>query len=332
MRTILNQLIYIVIAIVTFIGYSCDSSKEDTPQEEYGLIYGVVTDLANRESVANANVSLRPGGETAITGSDGVFEFQKVLPGKYSIVVSKSGYEELIDDYIIQVNSGRTARRDVMLRKLSSRIRITDMEGRDITSLDFGSDQFVTNKPFNIFNNLNENVRCEFIYSCDWIKSIYPRPDKISPGQNVTFNVEIDRSRLNVGVNQTVLIIKTNGTSNTIQISAVGFASEPIVETLPATDSHGQITAFCNTFHGRVTDVGKPEYHSRGFCFSTTNSNPSINDKVINVSGKGLGDFSYTYWDMPTVTTTFYYRAWVKYSSDNKVVYGNLQKFTFNDF
>lgn len=331
MQKIKKQCLLIYIFSLFIILCSCGGSKEDAPDSGYGMIYGAVTDIAQGNAVANANVSLKPGGETTLTGSDGIYEFHNVPAGNYSIVVSKSGYEELIDDYVIHVNAGRQARRYVQLRKLSSFIRITDLEGNDISSLDFGSESYVINKPFNIFNNRNENIHCEFIYSCNWIKSIYPIPDKIEPGRNVTINIEIDRAKLMYGFNETVVIIKSNDGSNEIKITAIGSMTEPIVQTLPATTSDGEINAFCNTFHGMVTEVGNPAYHSRGFCFSTENSTPTIDDNRINISGTGLGKFSYTYWNIPWERTRYYFRTWVMYGSDNKIIYGNVQSFVFYD-
>lgn len=77
-------------------------------------IYGHVTDYDTGEDVANANVQLRPSGETALTGSDGMFEFRNINPGDYSLTVSKAGYKDLIDDYVITVED-KMMRRDVQI-------------------------------------------------------------------------------------------------------------------------------------------------------------------------------------------------------------------------
>ena len=100
MKKINRQIILVNMFSLLIILCSCGEGKENTQDESYGMIYGAVTDIAQGDAVANANVSLRPGGETTLTGSDGIYEFHNVHAGNYTIVVSKSGYEELIDDYV----------------------------------------------------------------------------------------------------------------------------------------------------------------------------------------------------------------------------------------
>lgn len=306
--------------------------KEDgSIDEETGCIYGVVTDFATGEPVSNANVSLHPGGETTLTGYDGMYEFLDVTDGDYTLMVSKAECTDLIDNHVISIKNGRRMRRDVQIKKLPTSLRITDTHGSDIISLDFGSETSVTNKPFNIFNNSTVSINCSLIYSCNWIKSVTSIPDKITPGQNVTVNVEINRSQLKAGNNATDLYVISNNGSNVLKINATGQENLPNVVTMPVTYIDGTITPWCNTFHARVMEAGNPAYHTRGFCFSCTNSSPSINDNRIDVSGADTGEYSYTYWDFPPNTVKYYVRAWVMYGKDNKIQYGEVQSFVFND-
>lgn len=318
----------LLLLMMSFVG-----CKEEDPVvvEEKGSIYGAVTDFATGAPVANANVSLRPGNETALTGYDGMYEFIDVDDGDYSIVVSKAEYSDLIDDYVISVRNGRRMRRDVQIKKNPAFLRITDFNGFDITSLDFGSDPYVTNKSFNIFNNGTVSISCSMVYSCNWIKTVSSIPNTIAPGQNVTVNLEIDRSKLAAGNNVTDLYVTSNNGSNVLEIRATGQETFPNVLTLQVTYIDGTITPWCNTFHARVTNEGNPAYHTRGFCFSSTNTNPTINDNRIDVSGAGLGEYSYTYWGFPSLTTKYYVRAWVMYGTDNQIQYGNIQSFIYND-
>lgn len=322
--------LFALVALCSMFIWSCDTD-ESFPDNGTGSIYGVVTDFATGNPVSNANVSLRPGGETALTGYDGMFEFLDVADGDYTIIVTKAEYTDLIDDYIISIKNGRRMRRDVQIKKLPTSLRITDTNGSDITSLDYGSETSVTTKPFNIFNNGTVSISCSLIYSCSWIKSVTSIPDKITPGQNVTVNVEIDRSKLAVGNNTTDLYVTSNNGSNVIAINAIGKEILPNVLTLPATSTDGTVTPWCNTFHARVTEVGNPAYHTRGFCFSSTNTTPTINDNKIEVSGSGVGEYSYTYWNFPPTTVKYYVRAWVMYGKDNKIKYGDVQSFVYND-
>ena len=59
----------------------------------FATIYGVVTDHATGTPLENANVVLSPGGRTAITGTDGRFEFNELEPRQYTITVQRTGYQ-----------------------------------------------------------------------------------------------------------------------------------------------------------------------------------------------------------------------------------------------
>lgn len=326
----MKKLLYIICLLSILVG--CQSNENELGDNN-GAIYGCITDFATGNPIHNANVQLRPTGETTLTGSDGMYEFLDIEDGNYSITISKAEYGELIDDYVIQVKNGRRMRRDVQIEKIPTFIRFTDMYGNDIQELDFGSNPSLDMLSFNIYNNGTVTISCKVEYSCNWIMSVSEVPSSLAPGQNVLVSVRIDRSKLNAGQNVTNLYITSNNGSNVILIMATGdtSSSAPSVRTLPVTDANGNITAWCNTFHADVTNVGRPAYHNRGFCFSSTNQSPTINDNRVDVAGTGSGEYSYTYWDFPAQKRTYYVRAWVMYGSNNEIQYGNVQQFTFND-
>lgn len=104
-----------VFAVFAFL-ISCGGSEGSSEGKVYEScgIYGHVTDYETGEDVANASVQLRPGGDTTLTGADGMFEFRGLPAGDYSITVSKAGYSDLVDDYVITVRD-RMVRRDVQI-------------------------------------------------------------------------------------------------------------------------------------------------------------------------------------------------------------------------
>lgn len=322
----------IVVCLMPFLIAALMSCEGDnTINNVAGSVYGVVTDYATGYPIAYANVSLLPIGETTLTGSDGSYEFLSVPEGSYTISVSKAEYTNSIDNDAIIVTNGSRIRRDLQIKKTLASLRLTDIGGTDITLLDFGNEPSVTSKSFNIFNNGTVSISCSIVYSCKWIKKVSSIPSTISPGQTVNVSVLINRQELSPGNNVTALYVVSNNGSNVINVSATGEGGLPIVLTLPVTYIDGTITPWCNTFHARVTYKGNPAYHSRGFCYSSSNVTPTIEDNPIFIDGTDIGEYSYTYWDFPPYTITYYVRAWVMYGSDNSIQYGNVQSFTFND-
>lgn len=64
-----------------------------TADATLGTLRGVVVDAAVRP-LAGASVLVQPGGLNATTGADGLFAFDGVRPGDYSVAVAKAGYIE----------------------------------------------------------------------------------------------------------------------------------------------------------------------------------------------------------------------------------------------
>ena len=321
-------LLTIALSLV-IINHSCKPDPEDELLQESGSIYGVVTDFATGEPVKNANVQLRPSGETTLTGSDGRYEFLDLPNGNYSITVSKAEYTDLIDDFVITVKTGRSMRRDVQIKKIPTTLQIIDNNGNQISSLDFGND--VDSKQFVIFNSGTVAIECNVVASCEWIKSVSNVINPILPGSVCSVIITIDRSKLHAGINTTYVHVVSNNGNRELKITATGKELLPQVTTLPVTYIDGSDSPFNNTFNAEVTQVGNPPYFKRGFCYSSTNTTPTISDYYIEVPGTGLGKYQYTEWDFPPYTETYYVRAWLMYGDDSSIIYGNVKSFTFND-
>ncbi|MDE6105735.1 MAG: carboxypeptidase-like regulatory domain-containing protein [Bacteroidales bacterium] len=65
---------------------------EPVEYENYGTIYGIVSDVETAETLPNAAVVLSPGGTSQMTGNDGRFEFTELEIRQYTITVQKDGY------------------------------------------------------------------------------------------------------------------------------------------------------------------------------------------------------------------------------------------------
>lgn len=278
-KIIMNRITLIIGVAITFLlmaGCKKDSDSASSTSSK-GSIYGTITDFATGEPVRNANVQLRPGGETTLTGYDGMYEFLDVSDGDYSITVSKAEYTDLIDDYVISVRDGRRVKRDVQIQKKVVILEITDTNGHSIDVLEFGSEESVTSKAFNVFNNGTISIECHLTYSCEWISSVTSLPNAIYPGQTVNVTVIIDRSKLSSGENTTYLHIQSNNGSNDLKISAIGI-SLPSVH-MQSVDGIGYDYA---TLNGKIIDTGLPQYTACGFVVGLS-SNPTIEESLQTI-------------------------------------------------
>ena len=310
----------------------CAKKEDNVIDEKMGTVFGLVTDYTTGEPVRDANVSLQPGEETSLTGYDGMYSFT-IPEGDYHISVSRAEYSDLLDEAVINVKAGKRIRRDLRIRRTQSGLRITDVNGVDISELDFGDNAYTTVKSFNIFNNGTVGIACSLVYSCNWISHVSSVPNTISPGQTVNVSVEIDRSKLAAGANTTNLYVSSNNGNNMLRIRATGQEVLPQVVTLPVTNTDGEQDAFMHTFHANVVVAGNPAYTKRGFCWSSTNMEPTTDHYYsVEVDGDGIGEYSYTWWDypIPSGPVTYYVRAWVM-REDGIPIYGNTVSYVFMD-
>lgn len=287
--------------MITF-SQSCE--KEETEiGEASGSIFGCITDFATGEPVKNANVQLRPFGETTLTGSDGMYEFIGISDGNYSITVSKAEYSDLIDDYIISVKNGRRIRRDVQIEKIPTYIRFTDMSGKDISTLDFGDNQSINTLSFNIYNNGTVKINCKVVKDCDWITSVSPSTCAINPGDNALVSVRIDRLKLSTGENITKLYITSNNGSNEINVRAISSSGNPPTVQISQAEVLTETSIKCI---GQLLDNNGGTISDCGFCYSST-TQPTLSDKVVKLGPKS-GTFTYTITNLQS-GSTYYFRA-----------------------
>lgn len=307
-----------VVALVSLVWYGCTKEEE----ELRGTIYGTVTDYATGQPIGNASVKLRPSGETTLTGNDGTFEFNDLNAGKYSLLLSKAGYADLDDDYIIELEAGKKVKRDVQMRKQIASLQITDMNGNPLDTLDFGETESVTVKTFNIFNNGTETLSCSAGYECEWITNVSGLENNIPAGQTAPVTVRIDRVALADGVNTTFLYIISGNGSNELVVKATFRGTVAITTEQPTS-----VTATSATVGGNITDDGGRPVTARGICYGTSQT-PDI-DGDHTEDGSGTGAFSHNITGLSS-STTYYARAYA--TNRNGTYYSsNIVSFTTND-
>lgn len=186
-------------------------------ESKLGSIYGTVTDFSTGDPIDNANVRLNPLGETTLTGYDGTFQFNDVHNGTYSLSLSKNGYVDLEDDYVIEIGNGNSVHRDVQLKHGV----VVTVNGLEIDTLDFGSDINFNRMSFLVTNNTMTFIRVDLGSSSNWIGIWIPGSDTgIYSNQGKSFEIEIKRSLLHVGNNIGYVYINAGSFSKTLVIKA----------------------------------------------------------------------------------------------------------------
>lgn len=288
-------------------------------EEIKGKIYGTVTDFATGDPVGNVNVKLKPSGETTLTGSDGTYEFSELDAGKYSLSLSKAEYADVDDDYVIELEAGKEVKRDLQIRRRIASLHLLDMNGNALDTLDFGEDESVVIKTFNLFNDGTETLTCTANHECDWIDNVAGLENPIQPGQTTPVTVRIDRVALADGVNTTFLYITSGNGSNEIVVKAT-FRGTAVITTTEPID----VTANSVTVGGRISDDGGRPVLSRGICYGTSQT-PDI-DGTHTQDGADTGSFSHNITGLAS-STTYYARAYA--TNRNGTYYAsNIVSFT----
>ena len=298
-------LLTIALSLV-FINHSC-KPKEEEP----GSIYGVVTDKATGEPVKNANVQLRPTGETSLTGIDGRYEFLDVKNGEYSISVSKTGYTNLVDDYVITVDGPKEMRRDVQIEKLPAALRVVDDRGNDINELDFGSSNDDLSRMFSIFNDGVNTLNYSIVKTAAWITSVSSESGTLQAGTTMPIVVVIDRDKMSVGENKTTLHITSNDGSKQMTIKAEKLGEVSTLEAEEVNYTKATLRACVNI------DV---PYSERGFYYGT---NTNSLTKVV-VDGTGMGVYKHQLYNLEK-GKKYYYKAYL--INNSETVYGSVKEF-----
>lgn len=93
------------------------------------------------------------------------------------------------------------------------------------------------------------------------------------------------------------------------------------------TSAVNNITTTSAKFNGVVTNAGNPTITERGFCYSTTNNNPTISNTQVTVTGTSSGTY---YKNMTNLVSgqTYYVRAYVIQAGT--AIYGSPVSFSTN--
>ena len=212
----MKKIIYLFIFLSSIIlWHACKQEEENLP----GTIYGVVTDKATGEPVKSAGVELSPVGLKTITGTEGQFEFTELVPGNYTLLVTKTGYADYASN-TIEVKPGQTAQSDIQMELLPPALKVVDDNRKEISELDFGEAESDVARSFNLFNDGVETLEWQITKTAEWITQISKTEGELKAGATQSLIVTIDRSKLTTGVNSTTIHITSNNGSKQLRVVA----------------------------------------------------------------------------------------------------------------
>ena len=169
------------------------SCKKENP---VGRIQGLVTNATTSEPIQGVNISLSPTGASAVTGSDGRYEFNNLEPGNYTVQGMKAGFESNTKN--ISIVAGGIASGDMQLRPAATGFRL------NVDYLDFGTN--FTQMSFKIINASASNAMSwEIVESLNWLETS-PTTGSIQGGQETTVNVAIDRSLISQSITANITV------------------------------------------------------------------------------------------------------------------------------
>ena len=155
-----------------------------TKEKATGRIQGIVTNMNTTEPIQGVNISLSPTGASAVTGSDGRYEFNNLEAGNYTVQGVKAGYESNTKN--ISITAGNVSSGDMQLRPAATGFRL------NVEYLDFGTN--FSQLQFKIINaSANTPMSWEIMESLNWL-AVTPNTGNLQGGQETTITVNIDRS------------------------------------------------------------------------------------------------------------------------------------------
>lgn len=255
----MKKALWIISAALILTALALYSCKDELAQELTGSILGTVADATTGEPVPTVNVSLEPGGKSAITGSDGNYLFSELEPGSYTVSISKQGYTS--DSKVIKVEPEKSANGDFLIERIPSVVTV------DRDTLDFGDGTDVNSLSFNIVNSGYEDLEWKIEYDCDWIKEIRDSSGTLPYGKTQSIVVFIDRELLSPGENTTTVVVRSSNGSSDLVVKAIGAErAEVVLNTLEVED----ITSSTATLYGEIINAGVPRYTARGFVYAAS--------------------------------------------------------------
>lgn len=311
--------IFLIILII--LGFcSCTRDESEPTGNITGNIYGVITVKETAEPIRATGVELYRSGSLllkTVTYDDGHYEFKNLSIGKYQLKVVASGYKDV--SYSVVVESNRTARADMQLERLKTYMSVRTLEATNVNGNSATLNGMYYYDSYYRANNVG------FIYSTSSSPNnggtTIPCP-LAQPFSNVISNLKKGKYYFQAYAKNTY------GTEYG-EVLSFEISGLPSVTTLNATN----VAESTATLNGRIDYEGDPTYTERGFVYSSSYPNPTVDDpstatiKAV-VSGTSK-EFSANIAGL-TDATSYYVRAYAISSAG--AVYGEAIEFSHKDY
>ena len=154
--------------------------------EAKGSVRGSV--VASGEPINAATILLTPGGGVKITGSDGLYEFPDLQPGRYDLKVFKEGY--VSTNRSIDIVSGKNEELVITLSKDAGNLTFNK------SYIDMGSNPSNNMAGFSIVNSGSSELAWSITNAAPWITKVDPSSGTVPENSSIAVVITIDRSRL----------------------------------------------------------------------------------------------------------------------------------------
>lgn len=237
----------------------------------FGSIGGTVQDAKTEAYLAGVKVTVNPLGYSQVTNADGAFQYDNLDVAEYTLIYEKTGYDTY--KHKVTVKPGLVSPVQVTLTPASSSLSYAP------EVLDFGTK---TNEiQMTLTNSVGGNIAYSLSASNSWI-SLSKTSGTVSKADYVT--VLVSRSGLSPADYNGSVVMTVEGNETVIPVRmSVAASGVPVV----AMEGVADVTSTGAVLSGTIRSLGDSKVSQHGFCWSSTNRYPTVNDECSQ-----LGDAS----------------------------------------
>lgn len=309
--------------MITAATIGCSKENITGNTEKTGTIYGIVT--VTGEPLKGIAVSLFVDDALllkTVTYDDGHYEFSELKPGEYTITVEAEGYNKF--STTVMVESGRQARADMQLTLVETHLDVVTYEAAVSGNAALLKGHYSTSYSSSSYKP-NE---IGFYYSTSTPVS---NGIKVKTDDGIGYyysDFEVDVPDLMLGTYYVQAYAKNSYGTSFGDIKTFVISGDPFVNTLDATN----VTQHTATLNGEIVFAGNPAFTERGFVYSGSFTNPTIDDPESSTTRRVVPGTSTSFSanvDNLTNNVTYHVRAYV--TNANGTVYGESVEFKTED-